>query len=118
MKYILLFLLCFSAHADDWVPADWSSGDTTRQTGYYVLHVIDWAQTRYIAANPIYWEKNTLIGSSLGDINAYFIGTGLFHYAISAYLPPDYRRRWQWFTIGLEAGVVASNLRIGVKLKF
>lgn len=99
----------------------WSTGDTIREVTYGTLHVVDWGQTRYIAKHPDkYEERNPLIGRhpSTGRVDIYMGSTLLLHPVISGYLKPEYRRWWQYITIGIEGGAVVNNASIGVKIGF
>jgi len=114
MRYLVfVLLLCLSvpAHA-------WSEADTRRQVGYFVLHTIDWGQS--LGQYDEYSETNPILGShpSRGDVNRYFLLTGIAHYGISRSLPPAYRKWWQRVTIGVQAGAVAHNFSIGVDVRF
>lgn len=113
---IVLALLPIYAHADDW-----SQEDKYRQAAYYVLHVADWAQTRYIAEHPeTYSEINSVLGKhpSTHKVDNYFLVAGILHYVISDALPSKYRQYWQIVTIGVEAGTVARNYHMGIKFDF
>jgi hypothetical protein len=99
------------------VTVDWTPEDTARQAAYFTLHSLDWLQTRYIAQHPDeYWESNAILGDhpTLAEVNTYFIASGIAHYAISRWLPPDWRKNWQYFTLGVEAGYVTHNIQVGV----
>lgn len=114
-------LACFGLGAAPVYASDWTKADTARQMAYLTLHVADWGQTRYIAKNPNrYLEKNLFLGGhpSLSRVDSYFAFTALAHTAISYALPPDWRRGWQYITIGVEAGAVGYNYSIGLKMDF
>lgn len=113
---ILILLLASPALADEWTRAD-----TYREVAYLALHCADWSQTLTIADNPQKWnETNPILGShpSRGDVNTYFIATGLLHPVISYVLPRPWREVWQYGTIGLEVVVVGNNARIGIGFSF
>lgn len=96
---------------------NWTKADTAREAAYLALHVADWGQTLYIADHPgEYRELNGVLGShpSRGEVNGYFIATGLVHGVVSLVLPSPYRELWQYSTIGLEIYCVGNNARIGV----
>lgn len=102
--------------------SDWTTEDTAWQAAYMVLHVADWGQTRDIARREDegYYETNPILGRhpSLKRVDTHFAVTALAHTAISYALPPDWRRRWQMVTIGVEAGFVSYNYSIGLKINF
>lgn len=116
MKTVLLFLLLISSAQAD----EWTRSDTYREATYLTLHTMDWAQTRNIARNPIYYEQNAILGKhpSVGRVDGYFALTGLAHLAVSYYLPAEYRKAFQYVTIGVEGGAVAHNFSIGVSAGF
>lgn len=100
--------------------ASWSTADTQRQIAYGLLHTMDWMQTHEVSRNPDYRELNPILGPnpSEGRINTYFAATLVGHTVISYYLPDNYRRWWQFITIGFEAGVVGRNASMGIKIRF
>jgi hypothetical protein len=101
--------------------ADWSSADIARQTAYTIVHVADWAQTRYIATHPEqYRERNPLLSEhpSVGQVNHYFAATLVAHYAITHFLPPAYRPIWQYGTITMQTYVVLHNRSVGIKFQW
>ena len=120
-KIALIFVLfIFNSVAIAAEDNSWTRKDTAWQTAYAVLHIADWSQTRYIAENPEYNERNSILGNhpSTRKVDAYFAATLVAHTAISYILPTEYRRIWQVVTIAVEGNVVAHNVRIGVKFGF
>lgn len=118
MKLLLAIILMFPSvsFADEW-----TSDDTKRQAVYLTLHAVDWMQTRHIAKNPtLFSESNPLLGRhpSVSKVNKYFIATALMHTGISYALPPEYRKVFQYITIGVQAGYVTHNYNVGVKIGF
>lgn len=111
----LLLCASMSAHA-------WSEADTKRETTYLILHAIDWVQTLDISGQcpDRFVETNPILGEcpSRGEVNRYFLLTGIAHYGVARLLPPKQRRWFQYITIGIEAGVVAHNLNIGLHVRF
>lgn len=104
-------------HAD---PLD--GPDLTLLGAYSVLHVADWAQTRRIAHAPpeAFYEKNLILGPrpSPARVNRYFGATLLGQWAITAVMPPEYRKPWLSLWIGLEAHTVRKNYQIGLSARF
>lgn len=120
MKVILLVvLLVVSAPV-----YAWSEADTRRQAGYFVLHTIDWMQTLDISQNcrngRDRYERNPALPScpDRGEVNRYFLLTGVAHYGISRALPQPYRKWWQRVTIAVQVGTVAHNASIGLRVRF
>jgi len=129
MKKILIILALFAfIPAVSW--AEWSKKDTVYQLTYSVLHVVDWGQTRYGAKNSDkFHENNFFLGRypSVGKVDTYFSLTLIGHAGVSYLLPAKAdifglriypRRTWQVVWIGVEAGAVARNFSIGVKIGF
>lgn len=117
-KLIFIVLLFISTPC---LAENWTSADTNREAAYLVLHGIDWAQTRYISRNPDkYREQNSIVGHHphTDRVDAYFILTGLAHVYVASILSPEWRRPFQYVTIGLESGSVVNNFNIGVKVGF
>jgi hypothetical protein len=99
----------------------WSTEDSYRQAGFVALTGIDWMQTRKIAKNPDdYYERNPILGEhpSTEKVDIYFPACIAAHTMVAMALPPEYRKWWQYVAIGVEAGVVASNLSIGLGVGF
>lgn len=117
---ILLFCLLLPACATSF-GEKWSSSDTARQLAANALLTTDWGQTLYVADHPgKFYETNPIIGRhpSRGRVNRYFAAANILHPLISASLKPEAREYWQYITIGLESGVVAHNINIGVGLRW
>lgn len=84
---------------------------------YQAALYADYKQTRVIAESDLYYERNPLLGEnpSRARTRNYFIGVGLAHAGITALLPQGpYRTLWQGVTLGVEAGFIVANYRIGV----
>jgi hypothetical protein len=119
MKTLILaaiLLIPSVAHSDDW-----SSADTHRELGYLALHITDLAQTRYAAKHPeLQYETNPLLGKhpNVRQIDSYMLLTGIVHTGISYLLPSEYRKAFQYITIGLEVGTIHNNYSTGLKVKF
>lgn len=116
---------------------DWSKADTARHAAYLTLHVIDWGQTRYIALHPDrYFEINPLLGEhpTVKTVDNYFLVTAAVSTSVAYLLPhvgrllpekyqsafrvTQWRAAFQYLTIGIEAGLVQHNYRMGIKIAF
>lgn len=109
-------LLLFNPNADPM-----TKEQKVTQGAYLSVHAIDWGQTRYIAKNPGgHSELNPILGEhpSVGEVDRYMAATALLHTGITKSLPSKYRKYWQIFTIGVEAGTVTRNIQMGVKVDF
>ena len=109
---ITLLLLATPAHAE------WRAQDTQRQAAYLTLHAIDWRQTRTIADEDYCDEVNPALGNcpDRSSVDQYFIATAMLHTMVSYALPPRYRASFQYLTIGVQAGAVSHNARVGVRI--
>ena len=118
MKTILLIILLFPSLV---MADEWSTGDTKREVSFQTLWLIDYAQTRNIAANPYKWyEQNNYLGAhpTTGAVNRYFLVGSILHFGVSKLLPEKYRAPFQYGTIAIEVGYVAHNYSIGISAKF
>jgi hypothetical protein len=92
-----------------------------RELAYSALHIVDWMQTRSIAAQPKQWEeKNLILGShpSQARVNRYMGLTLAGHWAVTYTLPEAYRPAWQYGTIAIEAYVIHKNYNLGITARF
>jgi len=111
---LLIPLLTGCSHLDPWTKTD-----KILEGSYLTLHCVDWLQTRS-ADWTEFEEKNPILGEapSKGKVDLYFLGTGILHPVVTHILPQEYRKWWQIITIGIEAGTVANNFRIGMRIGF
>ena len=80
------------------------------------LLVVDARQSAMIRRESHrYYEKNRLV-ERYG--NKYFVAAGVGHAAVSFYLPEKHRKVWQGLTLGVQAGVVARNYHLGLRVSF
>ena len=121
MKFLAVFLLIFlfpsKTHSFD----RWSDADKTREIVYLTLHAADWGQTLDISKNPtLHTEGNPILGEhpSVGRVNSYFVATALLHVGAVHVLPAAWRPAFQYFWIGVEAGVVHHNYKAGLRFNF
>lgn len=127
MKTIIVALI-FSIASIPAVAQDWTKADTAREAAYLALLVADWGQTRNIvhradtgcAGDSTCVERNPFLGRnpSIRRVDSYFALSALTHATISYLLPQDWRRGYQMFTIGFQAGIVGYNYSIGLKVDF
>lgn len=101
---------------------EWSKADKERQALYMAMHLADWAQTKNIARNPekFYEKVNPILGDHPhpDKVDAYFALTGLAQLYLADKLPPKWREFFQEAGIGLEAGMIGNNVKLGIKAKF
>ena len=111
---ITLITTCGCIHCDPW-----SKQDKIMEVAYLTLHTVDWMQTRHADWTEFY-ETNPILGDapSKTKTDIYFLTTAILHPAVTHVLPETWRVWWQAITIGIEAGVVGNNFRIGMRLGF
>ena len=117
---LLCLFLVSPAHASDWF-TPLTDADKVRLGIYAVTHVIDWGQTLYISEHPTeHYEFNPLLPDhpTRGEVNRYFVATGLIHYGIVRALPREYRPWFQWFTISFNSALIAHNAQVGIRVEF
>ena len=118
MKTIVTFFI-LSIASPVYAADEWSRADLERESAYMVLHTIDWRQTRYGTKHPEQFaENNPILGKypSLKRVDTYFAATALLHVGAVHLMPEKWRPAFQYFWIVVEAGYVANNYRIGVKV--
>lgn len=116
MRPFVLALLLASASAQAAEPL--SADEWKREAAFLVLGAIDYGQTRDIANHPGMYEYNPLLGDHPSDarIRNYFLAAGAAHLGITYLLPRRYRPTWQWGSLILEAGFVAHNYSVGLRV--
>lgn len=123
MKRLTMIMAIFAAlimppaSADDRLPA-WASRSAMITAN--LLIVTDWAQTRYIADHPDYYEMNPLLGEhpSSGKVNKYF-GRALLATNIIGYvLPKEWRGIWYLGVFSGQLSTVQHNYQIGIQMEF
>lgn len=81
---------------------------------------IDWLQTKEIARNPNYYEKNEILGKypSQNEVDLYFLGC-LTGNTLLYYLIPE---PWnKWFVVGVtvsQSKTIFDNHSIGIRIRF
>jgi hypothetical protein len=94
---------------------NWTKADTARQAVFTGLALADWSQTKHILEIN-HKEHNPLISEDTVDI--YFPAAILAHAAVSYALSPEYRKWWQYITIGTQAFCVGRNIAMGFEFGF
>ena len=115
LAFLALVLLAQPAHADEW-----TDEDTIAEAAYLALHVIDWGQTRNMALRDGYYEHNPALGIKPHSdrVNLHFAAGAVLHPLVARALPRPWREGWFTLSIIVEAGIVAGNHRIGLKVDF
>ena len=116
--FLILILFSSSAFADEW-----STSDTYREVAFQTLNVIDWGQTRYIAEHPDRFrevESKWAIGEhpTIQQVDNYMAASAVLHFAVSYFLPRDWRDAFQYITIGDKLNATIGNASIGIKVSF
>jgi hypothetical protein len=111
----LLLAVCSTVQAEPWTETQQALATT-----YMVAHTIDWAQTRNIARNPLFEERNPFLDRkpSNSQVNAHFILTPIVGYFILDALPSGYRTTALTVLNVIEVGVVGHNFSIGIKARW
>lgn len=116
---ILILFLIFATPANATDP--WSRGDTYREVAALTLRLIDYKTTLQIAKHPNeYREANPLLGEhpSVGEVNTFFIIATVAHPIISYALPKEYRKAFQYISIGVSGTASITNVWSGLKIRF
>ncbi len=129
----LLFLVRPAFAADPWTEAQ-----VGQQVAFTVLLAADWGQTREIADScehyGVTWdtsaggwsdvdicafrETNPILGErpTTDEVDRFFLASAALNLAVAHVLPSKWRSRFQYLSIGIEAGFVAHNYSIGVRV--
>jgi len=116
---IILVALLLPASAPAFDP--WNTQDVALEVTWQLVHLIDWGQTRNIAAHPEkYREINPILGDhpSRQKVNLYMATGTLVHLGITHVLPKRCRPYFQGVTIGLSGACVLHNFNIGLQVRF
>jgi hypothetical protein len=112
---VLICLLCSSCASHPF--QEWSKADTYRQIGWSAIHAVDWQQTREIAVNDAFIEKNSIMGDypTVQKVDIYFGVTLVMHTLISGFIAPEYRSFWQYGSVVAGTVNVGRNYIMGVR---
>lgn len=117
LSVMILILIPVSVSAAD----KWTKNQITLQAIATTLIVIDWGQTLDVSENPDeYQESNLFLDEhpSRSQVNRHMATAAILQLAISYLLPSKYRIGWLTGIIIVEAGVVAHNYHIGLRVNF
>jgi hypothetical protein len=120
-KTVVVLMLMFSAGTAFAAHDEWTADDTKRQAAYLLVYVADWNQTRYIATHKNIMEINPILGEhpSVSRVDGYFMAVAVIHTGIAYLLPAEWRKAFQYVTLGFEAGIVTGNYyRSGIQISF
>jgi len=101
--------------------ATWTKQDTYRHAALTTLFAVDYAQTMKIAREPNrFEEKNPIIGSHPNEqeVTLYFAGTYALTTVTAMFIPPKYRRWFQYIVIGGQSVCILNNLYVGLGMGF
>ena len=120
MKTLILIILLL-------IPASAYAGPTIGEIGlelaYFAGNALDYGQTKAIAKDPRYYEKNPILGKypSIAEVNRFFIINTVAHTAISVLLPRRFtlwgielrpRMIWQITTVAVKFDVTRRNYNL------
>ena len=115
---ILLVMWVEGARAAD----PWSQRDRALEAAWVVCHLADWGTTADLSRryDEGFYETNFILGKhpSTDEVHLYMAAWMLIHPLVTNYLPTRARPVWQYVTIGVSGGAAASNLSVGLNLKF
>lgn len=99
----------------------WDNSDKALFATYTVVRAADMAQTINIARNPDrFHEMNPLLGRHPSEqkVIGFFIISHALIWLAADYMPPKARKLFLTGGIAIEAGFVANNSRLGIKVSF
>ena len=120
-KYFIILSVFILLYAFPAFSRDWKKEDTQREIIWTAILFVDYGQTMNIAKNPDkYYEYNPILGKhpSPSSVDIYMLSAAILHPVISYYLPPNYRKWWQYITIGIEMGAITNNFIAGIGISF
>jgi len=89
-------------------------------TAAIAFHLTDWLQTREIAKNKKYYEKNIILGKypSTIQVDAYMLSSLLTMLAIDSLITKKHKSKFRvlWAIVG--ASYVRDNYLIGIRVSF
>lgn len=97
--------------------ATWDAEEKTLEYVYITAHVVDYLQSRDIVNNQNdLIETNIALGSHPTNekINIYFVTTLVAHPFIT-HLFKSHKKKWLYFSLGIELFAVGNNHGIGLK---
>ena len=116
MIIICIIIFPFAAFA-----SDWTREDTYRELLWTTLLAVDYGQAMNISRHPEkFKEYNPILGKhpSQSSVGLYMLSAAIIHPIISYYLPPKYRKWWQYISIGVELGAVGNNFSAGIGVTY
>lgn len=121
MKHIIIIILCLTPALAQAEPFTWDKLNTQLHIPLTLVIIADMQQTLQIAHEPKrYYERNPMLNGNLSEDRVYkhfiisYALTTLMVYA----LPEKWSHGFQVGVIGTEAGIVAKNLTIGLRIGF
>jgi len=113
------FVPCFAVPPS--APTDpWTARDYALESVVVAEFAVDWKQSSDIHERYWNYECNPIMGRHprQSTINQYFATTTLLHIFFADQLSGKWRTAWQATWIGVEAGVIGNNYKIGIHLTF
>ena len=118
---ILILLVAQYGYARGYDKDEWTKSNTKLEATYFMLHIIDWRQTRYIAKNPDnFYEINPILGEhpSVEEVDRFAALSMLGHVTISYLLPKKWRKYWQVGTTVIKLSLIINSEIVGIKIDF
>lgn len=115
LAVVMLVVPQCCAAGEPWDGADYALGGVAA-----IGLIVDWGQTRYIAKNPQFYEKNAVLRDrpSVGKVDAYFATALIGTVLIADWLKPENRKTFLAAIAIMELTIVGRNKSLGIKVSF
>jgi len=117
IRFFLVLLIACTLSAS----TPWNRQDVAMEGLFVASAIQDWGQTLDIQSDPFHLqEQNSIMGRhpTRATVNEYFATAILLHVMVANQLSGSWRTAWQMTWIGLEAGTIQRNYRLGIRLNF
>ena len=118
--FALLLLISTQTFAEN---QNWTTNDSYREAAFLTLLLVDYKQTIVIAENPRKYKESG-ISWAIGEhptntaVTNYFSLIAIAHPLITYYLPAEWRKGFQYLTIGEKIPAVVGNYNVGIRIAF
>lgn len=101
-------------------PDKWTNQDYALQAGVLATGGVDWLQTREIASNDNYYERNPILGKnpSKKEVDLFFLAGAVLKIVTVHYTQKKYRPYLQTGYIIGSTICIVNNHAIGVRIDF
>ena len=114
MRYLIILILFAGCTL---TPDKWSAQDYAMQSLVVGTKAVDWLQTKEIARNDDYYERNPILGEnpSQTEVNLFFLAGSILETGAVHFTKSEYRPYVQTIFIGVNSAFVIHNYSIGVR---